>query len=64
MASIRDKGRCPCPRCLIQLKDVGKLGTANDTKQRKTLARMDDTSKHIKIEKAREHIYLKKLCCR
>lgn len=57
MASIRDKGRCPCPKCLTPLKEVEKLGTVQDMKQRKTLARLDDTIKQDKISRARDLIY-------
>lgn len=57
MASIRDKGRCPCPRCLIPLERVEKLGTVQDMRQRKSLARVDDEAKRLKITHAREYIY-------
>ncbi|KZP21447.1 hypothetical protein FIBSPDRAFT_714836, partial [Athelia psychrophila] len=26
LATIRDLGICPCPRCLVKLEDVDKLG--------------------------------------
>lgn len=57
MASVRDKGRCPCPRCLIPLAEVDKMGTALDMRRRKTLARMDDEIKRFKVATARVHIY-------
>lgn len=57
LASIRDKGRCPCPRCLIPLTRVDKLGTVEDINQRKKLARVDDENKRGKVAKARDHIY-------
>lgn len=57
LASIRDKGRCPCPRCLVPLTQVERLGTVNDMKQRKLLARIDDEIKQGKVAEARDHIY-------
>lgn len=57
VASIRDKGRCPCPRCLIPLEQVEKLGTVQDMKQRKSLARADNQAKRLKVADAREYIY-------
>ena len=57
LASIRDKGRCPCPHCLMPLKKVHNLGTTSDMKQRQTLARVDDNSRRNKIKEARTIIY-------
>ncbi|KZP19657.1 hypothetical protein FIBSPDRAFT_743483, partial [Athelia psychrophila] len=42
LASICDKGCCPCPRCLVLLTQVERLGTINGMKQRKRLAQIDD----------------------
>ncbi|CDO74305.1 hypothetical protein BN946_scf184839.g11 [Trametes cinnabarina] len=30
IATVRDKGRCPCPRCLIKFEDIAQLGTEDD----------------------------------
>ena len=57
LASICDKGRCPCPRCLIPLNQVERLGTVDDIKKRKTLARVDNMAKQDKVLKARNLIY-------
>lgn len=59
LASIRDKGRCPCPRCLVPLNKVHNLGTATDMKQREKLARVDDVNRRKKVETARDIIYHK-----
>jgi hypothetical protein len=57
MASIRDKGWCPCPRCLIPISRVQNLGTKRDMEQRQTLRRMDSDDRKWKVATARDIIY-------
>ena len=57
IASIHDKGQCPCPRCLIPLKKIHNLGTPLDMKRRKTMVHIDDDSCRAKIEAACTAIY-------
>ena len=59
LSSIRDLGRCPCPRCLIPMARVYRMGMVQDMKERKTLARVDDENRRHKVELAREIIYKK-----
>ena len=59
IASIRNLGRCPCPRCLIPLDRVTKMGMRQDMAQRRTLARIDDVKRRNRVETAREKIYEK-----
>jgi hypothetical protein len=59
IASIRNLGRCPCPRCLITLDRVANVGMRRDMAQRRTLARIDDVKWRNLVEKAREKIYEK-----
>lgn len=59
IASIRNLGRCPCPRCLIPLDRVANMGMRRDMAQRRTLARIDDVKRRDRIETAREKIYEK-----
>jgi hypothetical protein len=59
MASIRDKGLCPCPRCLIPLSRVQNMGMKRDMRQRETLARVDDEDRKRMVRTAREIIYEK-----
>ena len=40
LATIRDKGHCPCPRCLIPKKDFHLLGLLTDLSQRMSRARL------------------------
>ncbi|KAF8189081.1 hypothetical protein K438DRAFT_2144948, partial [Mycena galopus ATCC 62051] len=54
LATIRDKGFCLCPRCLVQKKNVDQMGTARDLRSRITGLR---TYFWTKIEDARKAIY-------
>lgn len=57
MASIRNLGDCPCPRCEINLSRVHNVGMPLDRTQRRTKARYDDASRRAKVDSARELIY-------
>lgn len=57
LATIRNLGDCPCPRCLTPLTLAHKFGTLDDKKQRTDQARVDDLSRREKIKKARKLIY-------
>lgn len=57
IATIRNLGNCPCPRCLIPLDRVHNLGMARDRTQRVTLARIDDNQRRSKVSGARRIIY-------
>ncbi|OBZ70781.1 hypothetical protein A0H81_09000, partial [Grifola frondosa] len=57
IASIRNLGRCPCPRCLIPLDRVHNLGMARDLAQRTTLSRVDDVNHRNQVASARSIIY-------
>jgi hypothetical protein len=57
ISSIRDRGYCPCPRCLIPLERVQNMGMARDMRQRITLARVDDDVRRRKVGVARDIIY-------
>lgn len=59
LASIRNLGRCPCPRCLMPLDRVPNMGMHRDMTQRMSLARVDDTKRRSRIKAAREAIYVK-----
>jgi hypothetical protein len=58
-ASIRNLGRCPCPRCLIPLDRVSNMGMRRDMMQRTSLARVDNVDRRSFIKNAREKIYVK-----
>jgi len=57
IATIRDKGGCPCPRCLIPKQYLPGLGTTSDMKLRTEQLRSDTTERREKIIQARNFIY-------
>jgi hypothetical protein len=57
IASIRNLGNCPCPRCLIPLNRVHNLGMARDITQRATMTRVDDSQRRSIVFAARRIIY-------
>jgi len=58
IASIRNLGSCPCPRCLIPLNRVPNMGKNRDMAQRISLARVDDLHRRGRVKSAREIIYV------
>jgi hypothetical protein len=59
LASIRNLGCCPCPRCLIPLSRAHQFGMARDKRQRLTLARIDNKHCQAMVAAARRLIYNK-----
>jgi hypothetical protein len=59
IATIRNLGMCPCPRCLIPLNRVHNMGMARDMLQRETMARVDDLRRRNAVNAARRVIYEK-----
>jgi hypothetical protein len=57
LASIKNRGRCPCPRCLIPKARMQNMGMAQDRQQRITLKRVDDHPRRFSIANARRLIY-------
>ena len=39
LASVRDKGVCPCPRCLVRKSEIDKIGQKIDARNRLSKAR-------------------------
>lgn len=58
LASIRNMGGCPCPRCLIPLHRVHNLGMPKDKKDRKIHARVDNVFRKVLIDSSRRSIYV------
>jgi len=56
MASIRNLGNCPCPRCALPLSDVHLVGTTKDRQNRKKLLRTDDHRYRLTVSNARKAI--------
>lgn len=57
VAAIRDKGLCPCPRCLVKFDEIPNLGTPVDNKIRSERVRRDDDARQQAVEAARKLIY-------
>lgn len=57
LSSIRNMGRCPCPRCLIPKDHLHRVGTELDKSQRSTLARVDNKIYRETIATAHAKIY-------
>lgn len=57
LATIRDNGLCPCPRCLVKSDEIPNLGLKSDMKLRKTKAREDNLERRQDILKARNLIF-------
>lgn len=57
LASIRNRGNCLCPRCLVPMSRLQNLGMKLDMKQRASLARIDDDARRRKVQIARRIIY-------
>ncbi|KAG6894126.1 hypothetical protein C0992_007423 [Termitomyces sp. T32_za158] len=57
LATIRNMGSCPCPRCIIPKDRIPELGTKLDASRRQTLARSVSHCFLDKIQSARDAIY-------
>lgn len=57
IATIRDLGSCPCPRCSVTKEAISKLGTDADRESRRVHVHEDTAARRTAIEKARKLIY-------
>lgn len=57
LATIRNLGKTPCPRCMVPKERIKDLGTANDVARRVNLARHDSHPLRSTIKRARAAIY-------
>ena len=57
LATIRNLGSFPCPRCLIPKEKIPEVGTRNDDQRRETQRRVANNSLISKISTARTWIY-------
>ncbi|KAK7036876.1 hypothetical protein R3P38DRAFT_2415876, partial [Favolaschia claudopus] len=57
LATIRNLGKAPCPRCYILKEDIHLLGTIRDEKKRETLARTDEHIRNGTIRRVRDWIF-------
>ncbi|KAJ7686355.1 hypothetical protein B0H17DRAFT_1136909 [Mycena rosella] len=56
LATIKNLGGCPCPRCFVEKSQIPKMGTKTDMRQRQDI-RQDTSSWRDKIEAARRWIF-------
>ncbi|KAG8932511.1 hypothetical protein FRC01_013537 [Tulasnella sp. 417] len=56
LATIRDLGKCPCPRCLIKKDKIAALGAQSDCEVRTQSQREDTRSRREKVQKAQDLI--------
>ncbi|KAH9161682.1 hypothetical protein EDB89DRAFT_2029564 [Lactarius sanguifluus] len=58
LATIKNLGRAPCPRCLIQMKEIHGVATPSDVRIRNRL-RIDNERRRERVERARKLIFEK-----
>lgn len=59
LATIRNFGLCPCPRCLVPKDKIPDVGKVYDDRRRITASRIDSTARKFDIDAARIFIYEK-----
>jgi hypothetical protein len=57
LATVRDKGICPCPRCLVPMTLIHRMGTRADVQMRTDTLRRDNLHRQKLIKRARFLIY-------
>ena len=57
IASIKNLGAFPCPRCKIAMTNVPAMGKARDRNNRVRLARKDDETRRKRVTDARKYLY-------
>ncbi|EPQ53855.1 hypothetical protein GLOTRDRAFT_44791 [Gloeophyllum trabeum ATCC 11539] len=57
IATVRDMGQCPCPRCLVTKDKLADLGSKEDRTLRQQATRTDDDARRARVREARKLIY-------
>ncbi|KAG8703740.1 hypothetical protein FRC08_002657 [Ceratobasidium sp. 394] len=57
LATIRNGGKCLCPRCTVDSACVDQMGTLSDMRLRTRKRRIDDERRRGKVRNARQLIY-------
>lgn len=57
LATVRNLGACPCPRCLVPKSWLAELGTKQD-RQRRLMTRTNDEDRRSRISRVRDWIYI------
>lgn len=59
LATLRNFGLCPCPRCLVPKDKIPDIGKVYDDRRRHTAHRIDNTARTFDIDTVRKFIYEK-----
>lgn len=57
IATIKDMGSCPCPRCCVKKAELRDAGLPEDRQQRSEGARRDNTDYRSVVAEARRRVY-------
>jgi hypothetical protein len=57
IATIRDFGLYPCPRCLVAKDEIFKIGREDDRRTREESRRTDSIERQGRVEEARKNLY-------
>ena len=57
IATIKDFGACPCPRCRVSINEIQAIGREDDRKRREETRRRDDIERRKKVDEARKSLY-------
>ena len=57
IATIKDLGTHPCPRCFVSIDQIYALGRNSDQKQREESRRQDNDERRKKVDDARKSLY-------
>jgi uncharacterized protein YcbX len=57
IATIKDLGTHPCPRCLVTTDQISAIGRDDDRKCREESRRQDDAARRQNVDEARRILY-------
>lgn len=57
IATIKDFGTCPCPRCLVTIDQISSLGREDDRERRERSLRLDNADRRKNVSDARKSLY-------
>ena len=57
IATIRDFGMYPCPRCLVSKDKIPEIGKDEDRRTRVELGRTDTVERQGQVDQARKNLY-------
>ena len=57
IATIKDFGTHPCPRCFVTINEICAIGQEDDRKRQEESCRRDDAQRRNKVDDARRSLY-------